>query len=807
MIADLRFAFRMLAKNPGFAFVCVLTLAVGIGSATVVFSAIKTMLLNPLPMVRDQSRLVHISETAYARGHADMGLAYEDFVDIRNRMTAFEGVWSHSDRTIVITATQAEPERLLGNEISEGAFQHLGLEPLHGRTFTPADHVFGAPHVAVLGHGVWRRRFGGDPHVVGRTVHLNGQPTVLIGVMPKGVVYPRASDIWVPQRQDPARGSMRGSYHLIGNAKLKPGVSLKQAQAEADGIMASLAREFPLTNEGIGLHIQSLSRQVAGDAQYLLILLFGAVMFVFLISCLNVANLVLARTASRSREFALRQALGAERNRLIRQLLTESLLLAFLGGIGGLLVSLWGMDLVLALIPVETPFWLRFDVDASIFSFVLLLSGLSASIFGLAPAFRATHPGLIHEIKEGGRTGAIATVRRSRLHHGLVVAEIAIALVLLVGAGLMMRSLLHLQKVDPGFDASRVFTFRTGFPVGLHPEKDEVRRFFSSLVERLEALPGVEAASATSTLPGVDMNFSAFLLDGMTEPMRLSDAVIAYHRLVMDRYFETMKIPLLAGRYFDGRDSPHTPRVALVDEIFAREHFGTPENAIGKRIRTVDQMDEPLVPVEIVGVVGNIRHRLDRSDQKPTCYVTHSQNSVNFMSVIMRTASDPVDYAALAQSEVLKLNPDIPIYYAFPLDQVLLQTVWTRQFFSHLFSLFAAIALFLACIGIYGVMSYSVNQRTREIGVRMALGAQPREVISMVLRQGIRLVALGLVSGLVCAAVAVRFFSGYLYGVSPHDPPTFVLVPIALAIIALIACYLPSRRATRIEPMVALRAE
>lgn len=797
----------MLAKNPGFAFVAILTLAVGIGSATVVFSAIKTILMNPLPMVQDQSRLVHISETAYARGHSDMGLGYEDFVDIRERMTSFEGVWTHSDRTIVITTTQTEPERLLGNEISEGAFGHLGLDPLHGRTFTAADHVFGAPHVAVLSYGVWQRRFGGDPHVVGRIVHLNGRPTTLVGVMPKGVVYPRSSDIWVPQRQDPSKNNMRGSYYLTGNAKLKRGVTLEQAQAEADQVMASLARQFPLTNDGIGLRIQSLSQQVAGDAQYLLMLLFGAVMFVFLISCLNVANLVLARTASRSREFALRQALGAERNRLIRQLLTESLLLAFLGGIGGLLVSLWGMDLVLALIPVETPFWLRFDVDASIFAFVLLLSGLSASIFGLAPAFRATQPSLIQEIKEGARTGTISTVRRSRLHHGLVVAEIAIALVLLVGAGLMMRSLLHLQKVKPGFDASHVFTFRTGFPLGLNPERNEVRRFFATLVDRLEALPGVESASATSVLPGVDMSFSAFLLDGMVEPIRRSEAAIAYHRLVMDGYFSAMKIPLLAGRYFDSRDGPGTPRVAIVDETFARDYFGSPQNAIGRRVRTIDQMDEPLVPIEIIGVVGNIRHRLDRSDQKPTCYVAHSQNPINFMSVVMRIKSDPESYAALAQSEVLKLNPDMPIYYAFSLDQVLLQTVWTRQFFSHLFSLFAAIALFLACIGIYGVMSYSVSQRTQEIGVRMALGAQPREVISMVVRQGFRLIFLGLVSGLVCAAVAVQFFAGYLYGVSPHDPPTFILVPLALAVIALVACYLPSRRATRIDPMVALRAE
>jgi putative ABC transport system permease protein len=622
------------------------------------------------------------------------------------------------------------------------------------------------------------------------------------------------------------RAAHRGYYWLEGRARLKPGVSLG-AQAEIDTIMAGLARDYPQTNQGVGARLRPLREEAIENTGHLTLLLFGAVMFVFLISCLNVANLLLARGAARAKEFALRLALGAGRGRLIRQLLAESLALGLVGGVGGLIVALWGNDAMLAAIPVEQPFWLRFDFDPRVFAFVLVLAVAGAVLFGLVPALRASQPDLVTELKEGGRTSdACCGPRSQQLRHALVIAEVAIALVLLVGAGLMMRSFLHLQHVERGYDPKGVLTFRTGFPpVMFEKDSDVPVRFFAELLPRLREIPGVVAAGVVNVLPGFDDNVGGYALEGRPEITAIDAVPLAYMRHADSGYFKVMQIPLVAGRSFDeARDRRDSSLVALVDEMFARRNFGSVQAALGQRLKpwvpagqqtttprdtkegTAEQMP-PKGWAEIVGVVGNIRHRADRETKWPTIYYAHRQELGNFLSVVVRTAGNPAALAESARNATLATNRGIPIYYVRTQEEVERRGFWPVRFFTELFTVFGLVALLLACIGIYGVMSYNVSLRTQELGLRMALGAQAGDVVRMVVQRGLQLVGLGLVAGLVAAFSLAHLLAGILHGVSPHDPPTFAAVPLLLAAVAVLACWLPSRRAVRIAPASALRAE
>jgi putative ABC transport system permease protein len=732
----------------------------------------------------------------------------------------------HSDRTVIL-AGENEPERAYGTEISWDAFALFGVPPLHGRLFTAADIAPGAPEVALISHRLWLRRFGADPAVVDTTVTMNGQPVVIVGVMPPGWRYPEISDIWSPLRVEGEKATHRGYYWLDGRARLKPGVTLAEAQAETDAIMGALAAEFPQTNQGVGARLRPIREEANENTGHLTLLLFGAVLSVFLISCLNVANLLLARGAARAKEFALRLALGASRGRLIRQLLAESLALALLGGVGGILVALWGTDAMLAAIPVELPFWLRFDFDPRVFAFVLGLAVLGAMLFGLVPALRASRPNLVAELKEGGRTAdATSGPRSQQLRHGLVIAEVAIALVLLVGAGLMMRSFLHLRHVERGYEPKGALTFRTGFPpVMFGKDRNIPARFFAELLPRLRAIPGVEAAGVVNVLPGFDDNLSGYAVEGRPEVTEINAVPLAYTRHADAGYFKAMRIPLVAGRWFDdARDRADSPPVALVDELFARRNFGSAQAALGQRLRPWEpaarQAPVQLTPkpddaessrpkgwVEIVGVVGNIRHRADRETKRPTIYYAHRQEPGNFLSVVLRTSGDPTALADAARNATLATNRDIPIYYVRTLEDVERRGFWHVRFFTELFSVFGLVALLLACIGIYGVMSYNVSLRTQELGLRMALGAQAGDVVRMVVQRGLKLVGLGLVIGIVAAFSLAHLLTGILYGVTPHDPPTFAVVPLLLAAVAVLACWLPSRRAVLIAPASALRAE
>ncbi len=808
-MTNLRFAFRQLAKAPAFTFVAVLTLALGIGSAATVFTAMNAALLRPMPFIQHQERMLWLNEAIPAKGVDATSINLADFLAWRERSKTLAALWLFQDRTAIITG-RTEPVRRMAASISAGAFQAMGVNPIRGRNFRPEEDIFGAPPVAILGYEMWQRDFGGAEDIVGQTVKINNQDTTIVGIMPRGWRYPQFHDLWMPMCAMPEDGLHHGSFNYEGHAMLKPGVTLDEARAELAAISASLAKEFPATNEGIVAVIRPVREEATEDAHDLLLLLFGAVIFVFLIACANVANLLLARASVRTKEIAIRLALGATRRQLIGQLLLESLLLSVLGGIGGLIVALWGIDLVVLQLPDNHhPFWLNFGFDPSVFAFVALLSMAASLVFGLVPAVQASRPSVIDEIKEGGR-GSGGGVRAHRVRHGLVVAEIALALVLLVGAGLMMRSFLLLNRADAGFDPRGVFTFRLGFPESVTKDDAVIRRFFANLMPRLAVLPGAESAAASSALPGVGVGgFNGILIEGAPVPKSMTDAQAAVARVVTPRYFETLRIPRKRGRLFDDHDDETHPRVAVIDELFAQKHFPH-QDPIGKRFCILGKPAEKREWVEIVGVVGNARRSFDRDETYGCFYLPHAQNPWNFMSVVLRVnGGDPNSYVAAVRNEVLAVNKDMPIYYEMSLQQAIERSdsVWTRGFFGTLFTAFAGVALLLAAIGIYGVMAYTVAQRTQEIGVRMALGAQPRDVIAMVVRQGVRLVALGLGLGFLAAYGTAGLLAGNLYGVSPHDPPTFALVPLLLAVVALLACYLPSRRATLIDPMVALRSE
>jgi putative ABC transport system permease protein len=806
MLTDLKFAVRLLTKSPGFAFVAILTLTLGIGSATTAFTALNAILLRPLPFIRDQERMLYINEAVPSKGFDSTDICYADFLDWGKRAQTLSAMWVYETRTVILTGKD-EPERVNGCGLSPGAFQAMGVQPFLGRNLTADDDELNATPVAVLSYGLWQRHFGGDPGVLAQEVTINGQVTKIIGVMPNGWGYPETAEIWQPLRANPAEAH-RGSFNFSGHAMLKPGVTLEQARAEFAAISGALAKEFPATNEGLVAVLRPVREQAVKDARGLTLLLCGAVIFVFLIACANVSNLLLARASARTKEIAVRLALGASRGQLLRQLLIESLLLGALGAAGGLLLASWGVDLMLSAIPVELPFWLQFDFDPRVFGFVAGLAVIGSVLCGIFPAWQASQPGLIDEIKEGGRSasGGAAT---HRLRHALVVVEIALALVLLVGAGLMMRSFMEIHRVSPGFDPHGVLTFRVGFPSTVTEDKAVLRRFFGDLLPKLSELPGVDAASSTSGLPGIGAGgFSGIQVEGAAVPKKFSERPYALTRTISPGFFSTLRVPLHAGRFFAATDDENHPPVAIVDEAFVQKFFPH-QDPLGRRFKASEKPDQDAHWIEIVGVVGNTRRWLDRDEPTPTVYTPFEQDPRNFMSIALRVQGDPAGYTEVVRSAVLTVNKDMPIYWTYTYEHAIARsdTIWIRHFFGYLFGAFAVVALVLASIGIYGVMAYSVVQRTQEIGVRMALGAQPRDVIGMVVGQGARFVLLGLAIGLVAAYFTSQLLAGSLYGVSPHDPPTFAFVPLLLAAVALLACYLPSRRATLVDPITALRAE
>jgi putative ABC transport system permease protein len=805
MLSDLRFAARQLAKSPGFTTIAIVALALGVATATTVFTFYNALVVRPIPFLADESTLVTIRSYDVRDPQEDYGSSVPDFNDLRRSSSTLASALTTIDRTYIL-GLEEPPSRALGSSITVDAFQTLGVNPIKGRLFRPEESAPGAPQVALISYSLWKRAYGGAGDIVGQVVTLNSAPVTIIGVMPEGFGFPKNSELWQPFADDyMSDEASRDSHGWPIYARLRPGVTLNQAQAELETVALRLEKEYPRTNTGLRFRVQMFRDQAVRDEKLALQLMMGAVVAVLLIACGNVANLLLARATARSREIAIRAALGAGRGRLIVQMLTESLLLGLCGGLAGLLLTFWEIDLVLRFIPVEIPFWVTFDLDWRVLSFALAATVGSSLLFGLFPALQISRPDLSHELKDGGRCNTVSS-HAQRFRAYLVVAQLAITLVLLVAAGLLTRSFLHLQSTDLGIDPNGVFTFRTGIPPTM--EKEQVAlKFFETAEQRLKEIPGVEHAGFISYLPANnDLNSFGFAIEGRPEP-KPGEHLNALYRGATPGVFPTLRIPLIRGRLFDERDREDTPRVGVVSQAFVKKFFPG-EDPLGHRIVVPNHKKEGAKEYyTIIGIVGDVRQRPTGRESEPSVWCPLAQKPDNFLNGVMRVQGDPTSYERAAQDAITAARANTPIYKKIPLTRVVSDAMWSQRFFGGLFASFAGIALFLASLGIYGVMAYSVAQRTQEIGVRMALGAEPAAVILMVLKQGLLLIVVGLVLGFIGAWFIAQLLSSLLHGVEPHDPPTFACVPALLALVALVACWLPSRRATRIDPNAALRAD
>src|SRR5450631_1003441 len=600
MLRDLRYACRILVKTPGFAIISILAVALGVGASTTMFSSINALLLRPMPLIQDQDRLVAVSQYFLKNADQNAGTAFPDYVEWKKNVTTLDGIAAIQEATFILSGGD-KPERYLGGEISADAFSFLGVQPILGRQFRPEEDQLNAAPVALIGYDIWQNHFAGDRAVVGKTIPINGKQVTIVGVMPKGWRFPEVCDLWMPLQVD-EKDHPRGNFFLDCIGKVKKGVSIEQARAELEAITARIAAAHPDTNSGCSVHVTPFREEIVRNFKTLTLLVMGAVLFVHLIACANVANLLLARGATRAKEIGIRLALGANRCQIVRQLLAESLVLGLVGSALGLLLAVWGVDLMLTALPNEVPYWIHFDFDWRVFSFALGIGGASSVLFGLLPALQASHPHLVDALKEGGRTGA-GGAKGQRIRNSLVVAEVALALVLLIGAGLMMRSFMKLQKTDIGVDPSRTLTFRVGLPEAQFPDKDTPARFFEQLIPRLANLPGAEAAGATTSLPASgNIGISAFVLEGEPEPKQLQDARTMRQLTITPGYLQTSRIPLLHGRDFTLADDKDAPRVAMIDEDGARAWFPN-QDPIGRQLRALDKAGDPPKWATIVGIV------------------------------------------------------------------------------------------------------------------------------------------------------------------------------------------------------------
>lgn len=804
LMHDLRYAARLQRKNPGFTIVAVIALALGIGANTAIFSVVNTILLRPLPY-KDPERLVMVWEDATRHGYPRDTPAAANFVDWRDQNQVFEGMAAIDDMSFNLTGS-GDPERLEGRSVSANLFPLLGVEPQLGRVFTTAEDQPGAQRVVLLSYALWQRRFGGDPGIVGKSLTLNAESHVVVGVMPARFQFPSSDDqAWVPMALTQQEAGNRNRHYLQVVARLKPGVSLAQAQSEMSTIAARLQQQYPQSNAELGAAVQPLHEHLVGDIKPALLVLLGAVGLVLLIACANVANLLLARAAVRQKEIAVRVALGARRWRLIRQFLTESVLLSSLGGLVGLAVAYGGLVLLKAFIPEDISQARDISIDLKVLGFTFLVSVATGLIFGLAPAMQAARFNQAETLKEGGRDAATGGSGK-RLRGLLVMAEVAISLVLLIGAGLLINSFLRLRNVDPGFRADNLLTMKIVLPEPKYEEMERRSAFYTDLISRIQSLAGVRSAAVTSNLPLYRQGNSISIgIEGRPAPPPGQELIVVT-RMISPGYFDTMSIPLLRGRQLTEQDTATTPNVVVISETMARR-FWPGEEAVGKRI-AIGRIRTPEDWVQVVGVVKDVRQFELNAEPKPQMYLTYRQ--VGFFDsrdLVVKTDVDPASMAATVRKAVWEIDKDQPVSNIQTMEEILADSIARQRFSMLLLAIFAAVALVLAGVGIYGVMSYSVAQRTHEIGIRMALGAQTGAVLKLAVGYGMKLVLAGLVIGLIAAFALTRVMSTLLFGVTATDPATFTLISLLLIAVAALASYIPARRATRVNPIIALRYE
>jgi putative ABC transport system permease protein len=793
---DLRYGARILLKKPSFTLIAVLTLALGIGANTAIFSLVNAVLLRSLPFAEPERLVWTWGEFS---GGNRASTSPPDFLDYRAQNRSFEELAAMFFNSFNLTGS-GEPERIIGSTVTANFFRALGVKLIQGRAFSPEEERSGAARVAIISQELWQRRFGGDPQTIGKTITLDGRNHTIVGVAPDATRVLQDAEIWTPLTFDHPEMKVRRFHFLRAIGRLKQGVTLQQAQADIDAVCAGLEKLYPESNKDWRLRLVPMREYLIGDTRRPLYILLGAVGLVLLIACANVANLTLAQAAGRQKEVALRHALGANRMRLIRQLLTESALLSVTAGGIGLLLAQRGADLLMALAPDTITRVGEIELDNRVLGFTLLVSLLTALFFGLGPAFQSSRPDLNETLKEGGKGGGSSS-RLGRARNALIVIEVALALVLLVGAGLLIKSFRRLQEVDPGFDPRNLLTMRLFLPMSKYAEPQQRQAFFEQVLRRIEALPGVRAVGTSTSIPTLGGGDTYFTIEGkpFPDPNR---KVTAFNPMVSHDYLRAMKIPLIKGRHFtEPETKEEKAKTVIINEAFARAYFADDE-PLGKRL--IIDMGEPWT-CEIVGVARDTTQFALDLGAFPMMYLPSIRAGV--AAIVVRTSGDPLALTASVRAAVREVDRDQPIANIRSMDQILLSMAGEARFRTLLLGVFATVALFLSAIGIYGVIAYSVAQRTREIGIRIALGAPIRDMAGLVIWQGMKFALIGVGIG-ICGALAVtRVLSSLLFNVGITDPLTFIGVATLLALVALLACYVPARRAMKVDPMVALRSE
>ncbi|HVG21138.1 MAG TPA: ABC transporter permease [Blastocatellia bacterium] len=801
LIRDLRYGMRMLVKNPAFTVIAVVTLALGIGANAALFSVVNGVLLKSLPF-KDPDRLMFVWETNARLAVPTLAASKLNYRDWKEQNHAFDLMAARQPLTVNLTSGD-KPEKIQGERISAEYFQVLGIDPIAGRAFTAEEDRPGGERVILLSYGLWQRRFGGDPKIIGQTIMMNGQSATVTGIMPND--YRPNVEFWVPLAIN-FNNSDRSLHEIQVIGRLAPGVTQEQAQSEMSNIAQGLAEQYPDLNTGWGIVLVPVHQMVVQNIRPALLILFGAVVVVLLIACTNVANLLLARAASREREIAIRIALGASRFRLVRQVLTESVLIALIGGALGVLIALWGTDFLIGLNPQGIPRAQEIGVDSRVLGFSLLVSIASGLVFGIVPALQASRPNLNETLKESGKSSA-GNLRGRRVRAVLVVTEVALALMLLVGAGLLIKSFSKLQEIDAGFNREKLLTLQLFLPPAQYPKEEDQVAFYQESLRRLSSLPGVTSAATITQAPLAGGGaLYIFSVEGQPLPSP-SDAPVSSYRVVSPDYFQTLGIPLVRGRTFTEGDNLTAQSVIIVNQNMA-DAMWPGEDPVGRRMTVgVPLPGETPQYTTVVGVVGNVKHTTLSGETGMQMYQPAFQAPARNLTFVLRTAVEPMSIVESTRSAIAALDPTLPISNVKTMERIIYDSVAPFRFNLYLLGLFAIVAMILTAIGVYGVMSYSVTQRTQEIGIRMALGAQPGEVRALILKQGLVLSSVGLGIGLAGCVVVTRFMSSLLYGVSATDPITFAVVALFLAGVALAACYVPARKATRVEPIIALRYE